>query len=84
MKKILIASVLAAVAASPALAASKHARNNNASTMPRAYTAAEAAYAYSPASQFVVLNGQVIGADPDPFIRGELVREGSPADYAGN
>lgn len=84
MKKILMAGVLAAVAASPALAASKHARTSDAQTPSRYHTTAQAAYAYSPASQFVVLNGQVLGADPDPFIRGELAREGNPADYAGN
>jgi opacity protein-like surface antigen len=80
MKKILIAGVLAAVAASPALAASKQARNNNLQATSRSYTTAEAAYAYSPASQFVVLNGQVLGADPDPFIRGQIERLGDPAN----
>ena len=79
MKKILIAGVLAVVAASPALAASKHHR-----------APANQSYAYVPASasaygptfgSYVVSNGQVLGADPDPFIRESLIRQGSAADY---
>jgi opacity protein-like surface antigen len=68
MKKLLLAVALAAVAASPAFAARHH----------RATTddPANQAYASAPASDVVIDNGRVIGADPDPFIRGQLLREG--------
>lgn len=81
MKKILIAGVLAVVAASPALAASKHHRA--AAAQSYAYVPSSPyASAYGPAAgTYVVSNGQVLGADPDPFIRESLVRQGSAADY---
>ena len=69
MKKLLLAVALAAVAASPAFAARHH----------RATTddPANQAYASAPASSDLVIdNGRLIGADPDPFIRGQLLREG--------
>lgn len=74
MKKILIASVLAVAVASPALAASKQ-RHRNVVVAPTA----QSSYAFVPASAPVVVSGgQVLGADPDPFIRGQLLREGDP------
>ena len=77
MKKFLIAGVLAVVAASPALAASSHLR----AAVAQSYAYAPAADAYGPAVHtYVVSNGQVLGADPDPFIRESLIRQGSPAD----
>jgi len=83
MKKIIIAVALAVAAASPALAASRY-----------HHTDATRAYDYAPRSPFasaygpsagttVESDGQVIGADPDPFIREQMLREGNPADYAG-
>ncbi|KQY99936.1 hypothetical protein ASD45_03305 [Pseudolabrys sp. Root1462] len=83
MKKILIAGVLAVVAASPALAASNRHRAE-----------ATQSYDYAPSSPFasaygpsagttVVSDGKVIGADPDPFIRQQLQREGNPGDLEG-
>ncbi|MBS0534853.1 MAG: hypothetical protein JSR72_12425 [Proteobacteria bacterium] len=79
MKKILIAGVLAVVAASPALAASRHHRNAAADSY--AYVPATAS-AYGPTmGTYAVSNGQLLGADPDPFIRESLIRQGSPADF---
>ena len=79
MKKILIAGVLAVVAASPALAASYHHRGVAA----RSYAYVPSADAYGPAVRsYVVSNGQVLGADPDPFIRESLIRQGSPAELS--
>lgn len=83
MKKILLAGVLAVVAASPAVAATRHHRAE-----------ATQSYAYAPSSPFdsaygrsagtsVVSDGQVLGADPDPFIREQLLREGNPGELAG-
>ncbi|MCW5692140.1 MAG: hypothetical protein KIT48_07225 [Pseudolabrys sp.] len=83
MKKVLIAVALAVAATSPALAASRY-----------HHTDATRAYDYAPQSPFasaygptagttVESDGQVIGADPDPFIREQLLREGNPGDLAG-
>lgn len=78
MKKYLIAAALAVVAASPALAAQHH----------RAYRGDDqgyGAYAYaSPQSETVVFGGKVIGADPDPAIRTQLLREGDQTGLSGN
>jgi hypothetical protein len=86
MKKFIIAAVLSAAAVSPSLAASGHYRH--AAQTYRTHATADwraAAYAYAMAPIYVVIQGgQVLGADPDPFIRGELIREGNPADFAGN
>lgn len=68
MKKYLLAATLAALVASPALAATYHRTMRNDSAMQ--------AYAFVPQGDAVVSNGQVIGADPDPFIRAQLLREG--------
>ena len=78
---------LTAMAATPALAHYTH-RNSNGVTMSsdRAYDA----YAYAPDSAYgtsgnrhmmrhyadsVIVNGHVVGADPDPAIRTQLRRE---------
>jgi opacity protein-like surface antigen len=77
MKKYLIAATLAVIAASPALAASHS----------RAYRgeAANDAYAYAgPQADAVVVGGKVIGADPDVFIREQLLREGDQSQLNGN
>jgi hypothetical protein len=68
MKKLLLAVALTAVAASPAFAARHHRATTN--------DPANQAYASAPGSDVVIDNGRVIGADPDPFIRGQLLREG--------
>ncbi|HWK95110.1 MAG TPA: hypothetical protein VNR39_06785 [Pseudolabrys sp.] len=86
MKKFLIAAALVTAAASPSFAATTHHRHV---AMPDQMAAsademAAGSYAMAPASNIVVQDGQVLGADPDPFIRGALAREGNPADYAGN
>ena len=85
MKKFLIAAALVTVAASPSFAATTHHRHAMQDRM--AASADEMAlgsYAMAPSTNIVVQDGQVLGADPDPFIRGALAREGNPADYAGN
>jgi len=85
MKKFLIAAVLTAAAASPSFAATAHHRHVAApgQTMATPEEAAYGSYAMAPNTAVVVQDGQVIGADPDPFIREQMLREGSPADYAG-
>jgi opacity protein-like surface antigen len=75
MKKYLLAAALAALAASPALAATHHRAIRSDS--------ANGAYAYVPQSNTVVDNGTVIGADPDPSIRLQLLRQGDPANWNG-
>jgi len=78
MKKYLLAVTLAALAASPALAASKHRTDARSSY---AY-AGESAYAAG-TSDAVIVNGKYLGADPDPAVRRDLVRQGDPATAAG-
>jgi len=75
MKKTLLAIALTAVAVSPAFAARHRVMNND--------TAIDA-YAYAaPNSDVVVDGGRVIGADPDLFIRGQLLREGDQTELNG-
>jgi opacity protein-like surface antigen len=85
MKKILIALTLAAVAASPALA-QKNQNKQQMADNPEAY--AYQAYAWVPTengskaqTQEVWLNGEYLGADPDPFIRSQLLRD--PPSHQG-
>ena len=84
MTKYLIAVALAALVATPALAASKN----------RVYRdQAAAAYASDPMSGYafgapiantVVRNGEFLGADPDPTIRMDLLRQGDQLNTGGN
>jgi hypothetical protein len=78
MKKYLLTLALTAVAASPALAASHH----------RAYLGDESAngtYAYvAPNADVVVVNGRVVGRDPDAAIRTQLLRMGDPTMINGD
>ncbi|MGH6665514.1 MAG: hypothetical protein ACREB2_11530 [Pseudolabrys sp.] len=77
MKKYLLAVALAAAVASPALAASQH----------RTYRSdsAEGAYAYAmPESGTVVSAGKIIGRDPDPAIRADLLRQGDEVAGGNN
>ena len=90
MKKLMIGLALTAMAASPALAAGKYHRataseaqaSDNAivtgSTMP----AGADAYAYAPDTTYmapapgaVFVQGEYQGADPDPLIRLQLLRD---------
>jgi hypothetical protein len=67
MKKLVIgtALALAALAASPALAKTSHSGSSAVAADP--YT--------------VIVNGEVLGRDPDPNIRFQLIRDsGLPAD----
>ena len=75
MKKYLLAATLAALVASPALAARYHRDLRSDQAMQ--------AYAFVPQADAVVSNGKVIGADPDPFIRAQLLREGDPTQING-
>lgn len=77
MKKLLIAAALTAAAASPTFAATVH-HHRAVNTAP----VATESYAMLMTSNAVVQDGQLLGVDPDPFIRGQLAREGSPADYS--
>jgi opacity protein-like surface antigen len=76
MKKYLMAAALAALAASPALAATQHrAMRSN---------PANGAYDYvAPNADTVVDAGKVLGADPDPAIRTQLLREGDESQLNG-
>jgi len=65
MTKTFAAIVLAALAATPAMAASTHHRATT-----QAYAADDSGYAYAPANSNVVIeNGVVAGADPDANVR---------------
>jgi hypothetical protein len=81
MKRLAIALAIAALTAAPAFAKSKPSQKNE---TPAAGNPADA-YAYAPngraplagqnTSQSVYVNGQYQGADPDPFIRLQLMRD---------
>ena len=64
MTKLIVTLALAAVAAAPAFATT-HAKKKD---------SARAAYAavYSPV---VIVDGKIVGADPDPNIREQLIRD---------
>ena len=74
MKKLMTAFVLATLVATPAFAAKKH---------PTISPEAAAAQAYAPSgsdlstvdSYTVVVNGQIVGRDPDPNVRLMLMRD---------
>jgi opacity protein-like surface antigen len=80
MKKYFLTAAFAVLAASPALAASTHHARNGAA-MQGAYGSVDDSYAYAqPSAGAVVLDGKVIGSDPDAFIRQSLLKEGDHAD----
>lgn len=60
MKKLLIALTLATLAAAPALAKTHHSQSSAAATADP-YT--------------VIVNGEVVGRDPDPNVRLALMRD---------
>jgi len=82
MKKLAIALAIAALAVSPAFAKTKHPQK---SATPTAGDPAGEAYAYEPngqaklpgqdTPQSVYAYGQYQGADPDSFIRLQLLRD---------
>lgn len=87
MKKILIALTLAAVATSPALAKKSQKQQQMADNPDYLY--AYQAYAWVPTengrkarTESVWLNGEYLGADPDPFIRSQMRRD--PPDLLNN
>jgi hypothetical protein len=93
MKKLVIGTSLAlALAATPALAASYHARVTTQSYGSEAYAQSAGSEAYAAAfdRDFVVggpalfSNGKNLGWDPDPRVRLDLLRLGDPANVGGN
>jgi len=76
MKKYFLTAAFAVLAASPALAATHH--NRTVSSVD-----AGSAYASYNDPDAVVVDGKVIGRDPDVFIRESLIREGDHANDNG-
>jgi len=75
MKKIVLTAALLAVA-SPAFAATAHKHPHHARAAAIDYVAID--------SQTVVLGGDVLGRDPDPVVRVDLMRQGDAAAASGN
>ena len=67
MKYLMTALALATLVASPAFAATKK--------IPQYRSDAAQSYASVPAANVVVVDGQVVGADPDPNVRLQLQRD---------
>jgi hypothetical protein len=65
MKKLIMALALAAATAAPAFAATHHKKADD----------ARGAYAAAADSAAVVVDGKVVGADPDPAIRSYLAHD---------
>jgi hypothetical protein len=79
MKKTLIATIaLAAIAASPAFAASKSSRAKYLSEDARAQASSNY---YQNDPSVVIANNKVIGRDPDINIRSEMLRDSVPNEY---
>ncbi|HYM35703.1 MAG TPA: hypothetical protein VET48_09930 [Steroidobacteraceae bacterium] len=77
MKKTLIATIaLAAIAASPAFAASKYSRVRHLSDDVRA----QGGYSYLQ-NDWVIANNKIIGRDPDINVRLQMLRDASQSDY---
>lgn len=72
MKKLMTAMALVTLAATPTFAATKHPR------AVQTYTAADA-YAAAPfaTSPVVIVGGKIVGADPDPNVRLQLLTQPS-------
>jgi hypothetical protein len=79
---VVSAALLTIALGSPTFAASKH-RNQVRNDSARAYGAARAgAYAYeAPRGGFVTFGNRVIGQDPDPNIRSQMLRDPFPGNY---
>ena len=67
MKYLMTALALATLVASPAFAATKK--------VPQVRSVAEQSYALAPPSNAVVIDGQIVGADPDPNVRLQLQKD---------
>jgi opacity protein-like surface antigen len=88
MKKILLTAAFAVAVASPAFAASNHSRNSTANA-DQAYASAQntevegqGQYAIDRAT--VVSGDEVLGRDPDLFIRQQLLRVGNTNELGSN
>jgi hypothetical protein len=73
-----LATLAAALTTTPSVAATRHLRAANTPTADQAYAAAPGAY-YA-GSQVVVVNGQVVGADPDANVRLQLTKDADNAN----
>jgi hypothetical protein len=73
-----LATLAAALVATPSFAAQRHVRANVA-TADQAYAAAPGAYYVS--SRAVVVDGQLIGADPDANVRLQLRKNAADTNY---
>ena len=79
MKKLIIGTSLAlALAATPALAATHHARTQSSD----AYAAANSGFVAN--GPGVYAGGEYLGWDPDPQIRQDLLRQGNQTQEGGN
>ncbi len=72
-----LATIAATVVASPSFAATRHVRGTGGYTPNESYAAAPG-YNGSPA---VVVNGKVVGADPDANVRLELMKDAALPNY---
>jgi uncharacterized transporter YbjL len=73
-----LATLAAALTATPSLAGTRHVSAANAVTANQAYAAAPG-YAYA-GSRLVIVNGQVVGADPDANVRLQLTKDAENAN----
>ncbi len=74
MKKMLLTSIaLTALVASPAFAKTHH--PHRAAAPADAYSSYAAAPGYAAGPNAVIVDGTVVGADPDPSIRFQLERD---------
>lgn len=70
---LVLATVAATLVASPSFAATRHVRATVGTTASDSYAAAPG-YGYA-SSPVVVVDGKVVGADPDPNIRLQLMKD---------
>jgi hypothetical protein len=70
---LVLATVAATLVASPSFAATRHVRAVQSYTAAQSYAAAPG-YGYASAP-VVIVDGQVVGADPDPNIRLQLMKD---------
>jgi hypothetical protein len=91
MKKLMMGLALTALATVPAFANGNHARMSNVGNDDPGYGAydyapgsAYGAFDLAPSSAPVFADGQYVGADPDPFIRGQLLRNPASINNGGN
>ena len=70
---LVLATIAATLTASPSFAATRHVRATGSYTANEAYAAAPG-YGYA-SSPVVIVDGKVVGADPDPNIRLQLLKD---------